>query len=200
MMIKYGNSTFAAHYRQVKRKLVAGVVVVLVSPQNYVLLRAFLLTEPCSNNVAEYNTLLIGMKISCEIGIQNLEGYNNSLHIVNQVCGEYEVHHKDLVFYHTTAIQMAEEFKSFYIEQIPHRRNAYTYALDSLATSLTLQAGTSEAVLVFTQDLYCPKSAIGNAPSITEGLQDKGKEVLKTYASLNEGGGNHLNEGLLILL
>jgi len=34
--------------------IVAGVGVVLISPQNYVIPRAFSLTELCSNNVAEY--------------------------------------------------------------------------------------------------------------------------------------------------
>ena len=37
-----------------KGNIVAGVGVVLVSPQNYVIPRAFSLTEPCSNTVAEY--------------------------------------------------------------------------------------------------------------------------------------------------
>ena len=37
--------------------------VVFVSPQNYGIPRAFSLTEPCSNNVVEYNALLIGMQI-----------------------------------------------------------------------------------------------------------------------------------------
>jgi len=41
--------------------VVGGVGVVLVSPQNYVIPRAFSLTESCSNNAAEYNALLIGM-------------------------------------------------------------------------------------------------------------------------------------------
>ena len=50
--------------------IIAGVAVVLVSPQSYVILRAFSLTEPCSNNVAEYNTLLIGMQITDEIGVK----------------------------------------------------------------------------------------------------------------------------------
>jgi len=36
-----------------KGKIIAGVGVVFISPQNHVLLRAFSLTEPCSNNVAE---------------------------------------------------------------------------------------------------------------------------------------------------
>ena len=35
-----------------KRKIIAGVGVVFISPQNHVLLRAFSLTESCSNNVA----------------------------------------------------------------------------------------------------------------------------------------------------
>ena len=42
--------------------VIAGVGIVLISPQNYVIPRAFLLTEPCSNNVAEYIALLIGMQ------------------------------------------------------------------------------------------------------------------------------------------
>ena len=50
--------------------IVAGVRVVLVFPQNYVIPHAFSLTEPCSNNVAEYNALLIGMRIADEIGVK----------------------------------------------------------------------------------------------------------------------------------
>ena len=42
-------------------KIIIGVGVIFVSPENHVLPRAFSLREPCSNNVAEYNTLLIGL-------------------------------------------------------------------------------------------------------------------------------------------
>ena len=44
-----------------RRNIIAGVGEVLVSPHNYVIPRAFSLTESCSNNVAKYNALLIGM-------------------------------------------------------------------------------------------------------------------------------------------
>ena len=37
--------------------IVAGVKAVLVLPKNYVISRAFSLTESCSNNVMEYNAL-----------------------------------------------------------------------------------------------------------------------------------------------
>ena len=52
--------------------IVAGVGVVLISPHNYMIPRAFSLTGPCSNNVLEYNTFLIGMQLTEEIGAKNL--------------------------------------------------------------------------------------------------------------------------------
>ena len=45
-------------------KIIAGVSIVFVSLKNHVLPHAFSLTEPCSNNVAEYNVLLIGLQLA----------------------------------------------------------------------------------------------------------------------------------------
>jgi len=80
--------------------------------------RAFSLTDPCSNYVSEYNTLLIRMQLAEEIGVKNLEVYDDSKLIVNQVRGEYEVRHEDLVPYHNAAIIMAEKFENFYIDHV----------------------------------------------------------------------------------
>ncbi|XP_020271882.1 uncharacterized protein LOC109847047 [Asparagus officinalis] len=44
--------------------IVAEVGVVLTSPHNHMLPQAFSLTEPCTNNVAEYNALLIGLELA----------------------------------------------------------------------------------------------------------------------------------------
>jgi len=99
--------------------IVAGVGVVLISLHNYIIPRAFLLTEPWSNNISEYNALLIGMQLAEEIGVKNLKAYSDSKLIVNQVRGEYEIQHKDLVPYHNATIDMAEKFKYFYIDHVP---------------------------------------------------------------------------------
>jgi len=112
-----------------KGNIVAGMGVVLVSPQNYVIPRAISLTEPCSNNVAKYNALLIGMQLAKEIGVKHLEAYRDSKLIVNQVRGEYEVRHENLVSYHNTTINMAEKFRSFYINHVPRQQNAHANAL-----------------------------------------------------------------------
>ena len=104
---------------------------VLVSPQNYVIPRAVSLTEPCSNNVMEYNALLMGMQFADEIGVKNLEAYGDSKLIVSQVRGEYEVRHEDLVPYYNATVHMAGKFTNFYIDHVPRRQNAHADALAS---------------------------------------------------------------------
>ena len=47
-----------------KGNIITGVGVIFVLPDNHVLPRAFSLTKPCSNNVAEYNALLIGLQLA----------------------------------------------------------------------------------------------------------------------------------------
>ena len=100
------------------------------------------------------------MQISDEIDIKNLEAYGDSKLIVNQVCREYEVRHKDLVPYHNATIHMAERFRSFYLDLVPHQQNAHVDALASLAASLALPAGATEKVLVYNHDLYCSNSPL----------------------------------------
>ena len=56
-----GNYSLTAHQGRTLREISSRVWgVVLISPHNYVIHRAVSLTEPCSNNVSEYNALLIG--------------------------------------------------------------------------------------------------------------------------------------------
>ena len=52
-----------------KGRIITGVGVVFISPQNHVLFRAFSLTESCSNNVAEYNALFIGLQLAHRMGV-----------------------------------------------------------------------------------------------------------------------------------
>src|SRR4051812_8761435 len=97
---------------------VARVGIVLISPQNHVIPLAFSLTEPCTNNVAEYNALLIGLQLAHQLGVRNLQAYSDSELIVNQLRGQYEVRSDDLIPYFDSALQMAEQFEGFYIGHV----------------------------------------------------------------------------------
>src|SRR3954471_693363 len=125
--------------------LVAGVGIVLISPRNHVIPCAFSLTEPCTNNVAEYNALLIGLQLAHQLRVRNLQAYGDSELIVNQLRGEYEVRSNDLISYFNSTLQMAEQFEGFYIGYVPRLDNTHADALASLATSLCMQAGECRA-------------------------------------------------------
>ena len=94
-----------------------------ISPQNHVLPRAFSLTESCSNNVAEYNALLIGLQLAHGMGVRYLEAYGDSKLIINQVKDEYEVRHEDLVPYYHTVIELVNLFEGFYIGHVSRSQN-----------------------------------------------------------------------------
>ena len=53
------------------------------------------------------------MQLADEIGVKNLEAYGDSKLIVNQVRGEYDVRHEDLVPYYNATVHMAERFINF---------------------------------------------------------------------------------------
>ena len=102
---------FDGHQEQgLKAKLSPEGGVVFVSPNIPVLPRACSLTESCSNNVMEYNALLIGLQLTQQMGVKYLEAYGDSKLIINHIKGEYEVWHEDLIPYHHAAIRLANTF------------------------------------------------------------------------------------------
>lgn len=90
-----------------------------MSPQKHAIPRAFLLTEPCSNNAAQYIALLIGLEFAKKVGAKNVEAYGDSMLIVNQVRGEYEVRYENLIPYYEVVSKIAKEFNIFYIRYLP---------------------------------------------------------------------------------
>ena len=118
------------------------------------------------------------MQLEQEIGAKYLEAYGDSKLIINQVHDEYEVWHEDLVPYHNATINMAEKFKSFYINHVPCQQNAHANALEPLATSLTLLAGATKKILIYNRDLYSPKFTLEENQNPERGLQGKVLETL----------------------
>src|SRR5947208_15778966 len=84
--------------------LVVAVEIVLISPQNRVIPCAFSLTEPCTNNIAEYNALLIGLQLVHQLGVRNLQAYGDSELIINQIHREYEVRSDEFIPYFNSAL------------------------------------------------------------------------------------------------
>ena len=118
----------------------AGAGVVLISPEKHILLYSFALTQLCSNNMAEYQALILGSQMAVEIGIRDLDVYVDSKLVISQLLEEYEIKKKDLIPYHTQALQILHKLDTVKLQHIPRSANKMADALANLAATLALGA------------------------------------------------------------
>ena len=88
----------------------AGVGIVIVTPEGIRLEHSFILRFRASNNEAEYETLLAGLKTVLGMGAQNIKAYSNSRLVVNQVQGSFEAHDSRMKEYLRVVKQVMGKF------------------------------------------------------------------------------------------
>ena len=68
-------------------------------PQRYSLPKAYKILFPCTNNIAEYEALINGMKIAAEWRVDQLNIFGDSQLTINQVNDVYQKKDKKLIPY-----------------------------------------------------------------------------------------------------
>uniref|UniRef100_A0A803LQZ3 RNase H type-1 domain-containing protein n=1 Tax=Chenopodium quinoa TaxID=63459 RepID=A0A803LQZ3_CHEQI len=100
----------------------------------------FYLTHLCSNNMAEYQALIMGLQMAVEMGIQDLDVYGDSQLVISKLLGEYEVKKEDLIPYHKHAPRLLDKFDTVKLSHVPRSANKMADALAGLAATLALGA------------------------------------------------------------
>ncbi|CAL9022627.1 unnamed protein product, partial [Prunus brigantina] len=77
----------------------AGAGVVIITPDGTLLEQAIRLGFPTSNNEAEYEALLAGLRLAKELSIKKLAIYSDSQLITSQTSGEYMAKHPRMILY-----------------------------------------------------------------------------------------------------
>ena len=117
-----------------------GAGVVFVSPEKPILPYSFVLTQLCSKNVAEYQALNLGLQVAIEMGITNLNVYEDLQLVINRLLNGYEVKKEDRVLSHKQALRLLNKLDIVKLEHVPRSANKMADALASLAATLTLGA------------------------------------------------------------
>ncbi|XP_019160042.1 PREDICTED: uncharacterized protein LOC109156645 [Ipomoea nil] len=125
------------YFDGVAHKEGAGAGVVFVTPEAEVLPNSFTLTERCSNNVAEYQALILGLEIAADMKQLRVNIYGDSKLIVNQVLGVYEVKKPELIPYNSYAKMLLHWLGDATIEHIPRKQNKQVDALAALASTVS---------------------------------------------------------------
>ena len=114
----------------------SGAGVVLVSPKGLILEQAVRLKFSASNNKAEYEALLIGLKIEKRLGACHLQVFCDSQLVANQVLGEYQARDERMSVYLATVWLLLARFESVHVAQIRREHNSHVDILAKIATSL----------------------------------------------------------------
>ncbi|CAL9019260.1 unnamed protein product [Prunus brigantina] len=95
----------------------AGAGVVIITPDGTLLEQAITLGFPASNNEAEYDALLVGLRLAKELSIKKLAIYSDSQLITSQASGEYMAKHPKMMLYLDKVQKLLKAFPTFTIQQ-----------------------------------------------------------------------------------
>ncbi|KAK5831140.1 hypothetical protein PVK06_014935 [Gossypium arboreum] len=111
-----------------------GIGAILVSPDgNYYPFTARL-NFFCTNNIAEYEACIMGLREAIERNIEILEVYGDSALVVYQIRGEWEVRDPKLIKYSDLVAELIKEFKEITFHYFPQEENQLADALATLAS------------------------------------------------------------------
>ncbi|GKA92717.1 reverse transcriptase domain-containing protein [Tanacetum coccineum] len=112
----------------------SGAGLVFIRPRGIEYTYAICLTFPSTNNEAEYEALLVGLRIARQMSISNIEVKMDSKLVASQINGSYEASKDSMIKYLAKAKEYASGFKSFSIENIPRNMNQKADMLSKLAS------------------------------------------------------------------
>ncbi|XP_071924828.1 uncharacterized protein [Coffea arabica] len=113
----------------------SGAGLLLISSTGEELTFALRFDFPASNNEAEYEALLTGLRIAHQMGITAIKVRSDSQLVVLQVRGEYESKEEVMKKYLAKVREAIAPFDTFEIERVLRSQNRRTGALSKLASS-----------------------------------------------------------------
>ena len=100
---------------------------------------SYKLIFPCTNNIAEYEALLNGVKLALGWRITKLDIFGDSQLVINQVNNDYQTKDDKLIPYKKLIDSLRNYFTFVTFQQIPRAENKVVDAMDTLASILQLE-------------------------------------------------------------
>ncbi|KAG8484957.1 hypothetical protein CXB51_021413 [Gossypium anomalum] len=113
-----------------------GIGAVLVSPNGDHYPFTSKLDFDCTNNMAEYEACIMGIRAAIECKIKVLEVYGDSALVIYQLKGEWETRYPKLISYRRLVLELIEEFDDITFCYLPRDENQMADALATLASMI----------------------------------------------------------------
>ena len=106
------------------------------------------MTFSCTNNEAEYEAYILGLRVTLEHGVRKLHVHGDALLVVSQVNGDWRTKDPKLVPYHEYLLELIKHFAETCFTFMNRAKNAYADTLATLASWLSIPEDNAGDVLV----------------------------------------------------
>ncbi|GJR53206.1 reverse transcriptase domain-containing protein [Tanacetum coccineum] len=113
----------------------SGARLILINPEGVEFAYALRFEFDASNNEAEYEALMAGLRIAEQMGVQNLTAKVDSRLVANQINRTYVAKEQSMIQYLEKAKALINDFRNFSIEQVPRSVNKKADALNKIASN-----------------------------------------------------------------
>ncbi|XP_019184635.1 PREDICTED: uncharacterized protein LOC109179589 [Ipomoea nil] len=133
--------------------------VMLVTPEGFRLYYALRYLFSTSNNEAEYEAVLNGLRLAKALGVERLRIKTDSRLVVGQISGTCETKNARMVLYKERAVEMLKGFGAYEIEYIPRVDNMEADLLSKIALE-----GVPDHLIKICQEEELNRPSVEEAP------------------------------------
>jgi ribonuclease HI len=155
----------------------AGAGLLFISPLGKHLCYVLRLHFLASNNVAEYEALVNGLRIAIELGVQRLDARGNSQLVIDQVMKNSHCHDPKMEAYCDEVRRLEDKF---YGLELNHVAQQYNETADELAKIASGRATVPPDV--FSRDLHQPSVKADDTPEPKEASAQPGEALAQPEA------------------
>lgn len=136
-LLNIGISRWKMYFDGASNRRGNGAGVLLIDPYGIHIPFAVKLSFPTTNNTAEYQACIYGVKAALAAGAKYLTVYGDSNLIISQTIGVWRVRDERLQMYTEYLQQFIPYFEDIDFKHLPREQNSFTDALAKLAVNLT---------------------------------------------------------------
>jgi ribonuclease HI len=155
----------------------AGAGVLFISPQGDHLKYVLQIHYKASNNGAEYEALIHGLRIVVSLGIKRLITYGDSKVIIDQVNKACDIKKNSMNTYCTEVRKLEDHFEGLEFHHISRDNNVAADVLSKLGSKRALVSAG-----VFVQDLHKPSIRLLSDPETSHSDTPSSRDVLMVEA------------------
>ena len=100
-----------------------GIGTVIISPEGCHTPFTARLCFNCTNNMAEYEACIMGLRAAIDLRIKFLSVFGDSALVISQIKGEWDTKHPNLIPYKEYVLTLLPHFEEITFEHFPREEN-----------------------------------------------------------------------------